>query len=59
MLTPSEPRACLDVPIEDDDVLEVEEAFSGTLVVTDLPPTASLNLTSTTVVIDDNEGRYN
>ena len=54
VLTPSQSRACINVPIEDDNVLEADESFSGTLV-GDLPPTASFNFDFTTVVIRDNE----
>ena len=55
VLTPVQPIACIDVTIEDDMILEIDEFFSGTLTGS-LPPTASFNLTSTTVLISDNEG---
>lgn len=40
--------------VVDDDVLEIDESFSGTLV-GNLPPTASFGLNFTTVTISDNE----
>lgn len=54
VLTPSDPRACLNVTILDDDILELDEDFSATLTGM-LPPGAAFDLTSTEVLIEDNE----
>ena len=55
VLTPSNSRACLNVTIVDDNVLELDEDFSATLTGT-LPPGAAFDPTSTNVLINDNEG---
>ena len=44
----------MNVSILDDDVLELDEDFSATLTGT-LPPGAAFDLTSTNVLIEDNE----
>ena len=48
---------CVNVTIVDDDSFEIEEYFSATLT-GDLPPGAVFNITSTIVLIEDNESKY-
>ena len=54
-LTPDNPRACFNVTVEDDDILETDEYFNTTLVGINLPPAAVFNITSATVLLEDNE----
>lgn len=53
-LTPIDSTVCVNITIEDDDMLENEEYFSATLV-GNLPPAATFNITSTIIQIEDNE----
>lgn len=55
LLTPSDPRACFNITIQDDDVLEPAEYLSVTLDVVELPPAATLNTNVANVRIEDND----
>lgn len=58
VLTPDDPRVCFNITVDDDEILEIDEYFNTTLV-GDLPPAAVFNITSATVLLEDNECEFN